>query len=73
MSDIADNADQTIQLELSARLAAVRRNTGPQLAPICMCHNCEADLEPGKLFCAALGDGLSECQEDYEKRVRRAA
>lgn len=73
MPDIADAADNTIALELAAHLAAIKAKTGPQLVPIGICHNCEADVEPGKLFCAPVGEGLSECQQDYEKRVRRAA
>jgi len=72
MANEADLADQTIELELNAALAAVRARTGPQLAPIGVCHNCEADVEPGQLFCAPVGEGMSECQQDYEKRVRRA-
>lgn len=70
MPNEADMADQTIELELTAALAAVRARAGRQLAPIGCCHNCEADVEPGKLFCAAVRGGMSECQEDYEKRIR---
>jgi len=72
MADVVDDADQTIALELAAQIAAIKKKTGPQLAPIGMCHNCEADIEPGKLFCAPVGSEMSECQVDYEKRVRRA-
>ena len=73
MPDIADAAENTIQLELNAQLSAIRSRTGPQLAPIGCCHNCEADVGPGQLFCEPIGSGMSECQQDYEKRVRRAA
>jgi hypothetical protein len=75
MPDIADNASDTIELELRARISAVRKHTGPQLAAIGVCHNCEADLAPGKLFCSPLaeGPGMSECQQDYERRVRRVS
>lgn len=71
MPDIADAAEQTIELELAAHLSAIKERIGPQLVPIGVCHNCEADLEPGKLFCAPVGTGLSECQTDYEYRTRR--
>lgn len=73
MPDIADAADSTIQLELNAHLSAIRQRPGPQLAPIGVCHNCEAELGHGKLFCAPIGAGLSECQEDFERRVKRRA
>ena len=67
----ADNADAAIEMELKANLYAAKKRLGPQLAPIGACHNCEADLEAGKLFCAPVGEGLSECQVDYERRVKR--
>lgn len=73
MPNEADLADQTIEIELKAHLAAVRRKTGPQLEPIGVCHNCGERVEYGKLFCAPVGSGLSECQVDYEYRMRRAA
>jgi hypothetical protein len=71
MPDIADMADGNIALELQSNLHAAKKRLGPQLAPIGACHNCEADLEAGKLFCAPVGEGLSECQVDYERRVKR--
>jgi hypothetical protein len=73
MPNEADMADQTIELELQASLTAVRARRAPDLVPKGMCHNCDSEVEPGKLFCAAVaeGPGLSECQEDYERRVRR--
>ena len=48
MPDIADAAENTIQLELNAQLSAIRSRTGPQLAAIGCCHNCEADVGPGE-------------------------
>jgi hypothetical protein len=80
MPDVVDAADQTIELELQAHIAAVRKHTGAPLQARGACHNCEAALEPGKLFCAALppdplkprASEISECQEDYERRARRA-
>lgn len=71
MPDVADDANQTIELELQARISAVRKHTGQHLVPKGVCHNCEADLQAGALFCAPVGDGLSECQADYERRTKR--
>lgn len=71
MADIADAAEQTIELELSAAVSAIRKKTGPQLGPVGVCHNCGEEIAAGMLFCAPLGEGLSECQVDYEHRTRR--
>jgi RNA polymerase-binding transcription factor DksA len=71
MADIADAAEQTIELELSAQIAAIRKKTGPQLEAIGVCHNCGDEIAVGTLFCAPLGAGLSECQMDYERRAKR--
>jgi RNA polymerase-binding transcription factor DksA len=71
MPDVVDAASQTIELELQARISAVRRHTGPVAVPKGTCHNCEAVLEAGKLFCEPVGTGLSECQVDYERRTKR--
>jgi len=74
MPDIADAADSTIQLELAAHLSAIRSRTGPPLEAIGMCHNCGEKLERNSLFCSPLvASGLSECQVDYEKRVKRGS
>jgi RNA polymerase-binding transcription factor DksA len=72
MADVADAAEQTIELELQAQLSAIRRHTGPVLEAIRMCHNCSESLPQGQLFCSPLVDfGLSECQVDYENRAKR--
>jgi len=72
MPNEADLADQTIELELRAQLAAVRKQTGPQLEALGFCHNCGEKLEKNALFCSPIhGAGLSECQQDYEHRTRR--
>jgi hypothetical protein len=72
MPDIADAADSTIQIELAARISAVRSRTGPQLEAIGCCHNCAEPLTKNALFCSPIdAAGLSECQQDYEKRTRR--
>lgn len=71
MADIADAAEQTIELELSAALTAIRSKTGPQLMSMGVCHNCGDEIAAGTLFCAPIGTGLSECQVDFERRSKR--
>lgn len=71
MADIADAAEQTIELELGAALAAIRARTGPPLESVGVCHNCGEEIAAGTLFCAPVGGGLSECQLDFEHRMRR--
>jgi hypothetical protein len=88
MPDVADDAAQTIELELQARISAVRKHTGQHLVPKVnertgkiVCHNCDCEIAPGKLFCDPLPADpnkprkteISECQEDYENRMRRSA
>jgi RNA polymerase-binding transcription factor DksA len=72
MADIADAAEQTIELELTAAVAAIRKKTGPQLEAVRVCHNCGDEIAPGTLFCAPVGNAMSECQVDYERRSKRS-
>jgi len=71
MADIADAAEQTIELELTAAITAIRSKTGPQLAPAGVCHNCGDEIAAGTLFCAPVGAAMSECQVDFERRSKR--
>lgn len=72
MPDLIDRAADVIELEMRARLAAVRQRTGIQLEPNGICHNCSCEVDGPRLFCKPLEVGCeSECQADYEHRHKR--
>lgn len=59
MADEADLAQEQIEANLALALRAAARQ--PKMRPSGFCHNCEAVLPPGLLFCDAL------CREDHER------
>lgn len=61
MSDIIDQANDLIEREMAARLAARRAPTLPATGE---CHNCEAPLDGELRFCDA------DCRNDYDRRQR---
>ena len=64
MSDIVDIAQQAEALHLQRALAAVRVQR-QRLIPCHRCHNCEASLPAGFLFCD------TDCRDDYQRRAKR--
>lgn len=69
MSDIADQSDERIQIDIEQGILLARR--APSLQPKGACHYCDEPAE--RLFCS------SECREDYDteqaqlKRMGRKA
>lgn len=59
MADEADKAQEQIEANLALALRATNRQ--PKVRANGFCHNCEAVLPPGLLFCDAL------CREDHER------
>jgi hypothetical protein len=64
MSDIVDMAQPAEALHLQRALAAARTQS-PSLLACHRCHNCEASLPAGALFCDA------DCRDDYQHRTSR--
>ena len=59
MSDIADRADELIEREMAAALAA--HAAKPRLEPKGYCHNPDCELDTDNLFCS-IG-----CRDDYDR------
>jgi cytochrome c553 len=80
MPDIADSANDTVEIELAASLS-VQRKAAEKLSQqrreheernlaAGVCLNCRDSIEKGTLYCPPLdGQGKSECQQDHERRL----
>ena len=66
MSDIVDLAQPAEAMHLQRALAAARAQH-PPLIPCHRCHNCEASLPVGTLFCD------TDCRDDYQRRTTSQA
>jgi hypothetical protein len=80
MPDIADAANDTVEIELAASLS-VQRKAAEKIArerkeheernlAAGVCLNCRESIDKGTLYCPPLvSGGKSECQQDHEKRI----
>jgi hypothetical protein len=66
MSHIVDLAQSAEALHLQRALAAVR-TSHPPLISCHRCHNCDASLPAGVLFCD------TDCRDDYQRRMHLQA
>lgn len=82
MPDVADSANDTMELELHAslslqrkqaeRIANQRREHEEKHRAAGVCLNCKETITAGTLYCPPLsGDGISECQQDHEVRTSK--
>lgn len=63
--DIVDQAQRIEHLPVQAALARAR--AAIQKLPACgLCHNCQASVPPGHLYCDA------DCRDDHQHRTKRA-
>lgn len=64
--DLADLA-QRYEHQPVAHAIAKARAAKPQITPDGRCHNCQALVAPGHLYCD------TDCRDDHEHRTRRAS
>lgn len=64
--DIVDDAQSAEALHLSLSIAKCRRSA-PTIPACGRCHNCQASVPAGVLFCDA------DCRDDYQTRCRVSA
>jgi len=57
MADVIDQAQFIEERERQLSLRARR----PTLQPIGVCYSCDAEVDPGRLFCDC------DCREDWER------
>jgi len=70
MPDLADMADDNIELELQSNIYLARKRVIKPLMPNKKCHNCGDGVAKDELFCPKVGEKalMSECQADFERR-----